>query len=77
MSWSVLSTVLKDKGNSQQSRSPAETPLGRAACWVDDNFASAVELSGVSDVQEPTPTYVFLPFSWILLALILNSGRAD
>lgn len=48
----------REKKSLQQSRSPAENPLGRAACWVDDNFASAVELSGVSDVQEATPTYV-------------------
>lgn len=48
----------REKKSLQRSRSPAENPLGRAACWVDDNFASAVELSGVSDVQEATPTYV-------------------
>ncbi|UOH80007.1 hypothetical protein LQV05_002656 [Cryptococcus neoformans] len=41
-------------------QSPAENPLGRAACWVDDNFASAVELSGVSDVQEATPTLTLI-----------------
>lgn len=66
------------KKSSQQNRSPAENPLGRAACWVDDNFASAVELSGVSDVQEATPTYVYprhsYENSW---ALIPNLGRID
>lgn len=54
----LVAKKIREKKSSQQSRSPAENPLGRAACWVDDNFASAVELSGVSDVQEATPTYV-------------------
>ncbi|ODO07461.1 capsular associated protein [Cryptococcus wingfieldii CBS 7118] len=41
-------------------RNPEETPLGRAACWVDDNVAGAVELSGISDVHGTTTTLTLI-----------------
>jgi len=37
-------------------RNPEEDPLGRAACWVDDDFANAVELTGAAGVGGSTPT---------------------
>ncbi|WVO17870.1 hypothetical protein L204_105568 [Cryptococcus depauperatus] len=37
-----------------------DTPLGRAACWVDDNHAGAVELSGGADVGGTTPTLTLI-----------------
>ena len=41
-------------------RNPADNPLGRVACWVDDNVAGAVELTGVADVHESTPTLTLI-----------------
>ncbi|WVQ85407.1 hypothetical protein IAT38_007572 [Cryptococcus sp. DSM 104549] len=41
-------------------QNPEDSPLGRAACWVDDNYAGAVELSGVSDVHDTTPTLTLI-----------------
>jgi len=38
------------------NRNPEEKPLGRVACWVDDNYANAYELTGTSDVHDTTPT---------------------
>nr|XP_018267158.1 capsular associated protein [Kwoniella dejecticola CBS 10117]OBR89316.1 capsular associated protein [Kwoniella dejecticola CBS 10117] len=37
-------------------QNPEDRPLGRAACWVDDNYANAVELSGIADVHDTTTT---------------------
>ncbi len=39
-------------------QSPEDRPLGRAMCWVDDNTAGAVELSGTADVPDVVPTWV-------------------
>ncbi|WVQ97351.1 hypothetical protein IAU59_004462 [Kwoniella sp. CBS 9459] len=41
-------------------QNPEERPLGRAACWVDDNYAGAVELSGTSDVHDTTITLTLI-----------------
>ncbi|WVR05847.1 hypothetical protein IAU60_002873 [Kwoniella sp. DSM 27419] len=41
-------------------QNPEERPLGRAACWVDDNYAGAVELSGTSDVHDTTLTLTII-----------------
>ncbi|RXK36183.1 capsular associated protein [Tremella mesenterica] len=39
---------------------PEDRPLGRAACWVDDNIAGAVELTGTADVHDTTPTLTLI-----------------
>jgi hypothetical protein len=39
-------------------QSPEDRPLGRAMCWVDDNSAGAVELSGTANVPDVVPTWV-------------------
>lgn len=38
------------------TRNPEDQALGRAACWVDDDYANAVELTGTAEVGESTPT---------------------
>lgn len=37
-------------------RAPADEPLGRVECWVDDNVGNAMELKGNVDVHGPTET---------------------
>lgn len=37
-------------------QSPDDRPLGNALCWVDDNVAGGVELSGTADVYDVVPT---------------------
>lgn len=39
---------------------PASKGLGRAACWVDDDYAGRVELSGSADVPNTTPTLTII-----------------
>ncbi|KAK8865892.1 hypothetical protein IAR55_001040 [Kwoniella newhampshirensis] len=41
-------------------QNPEDRPLGRAACWVDDNYGGAVELSGIADVHDTTPTLTLI-----------------
>jgi hypothetical protein len=56
--------------------------LGKVACWVDDNTAGAVELTGTADVGDSTPTYVpfaqsvnlMLTFSLTMIDLGVPSG---
>lgn len=38
------------------SRNPEDQALGKVACWVDDDYGNAVELTGTAEVGEPTPT---------------------
>jgi hypothetical protein len=42
------------------NRQPAERPLGRVACWVDDNVAGGKELTGNADVPDVTPTLTII-----------------
>ncbi|ORY28979.1 capsular associated protein [Naematelia encephala] len=42
---------------------PMDRHSGRAACWVDDNFSGAVELSGSADVHDTTPTLTLIDFN--------------
>ncbi|CAD6573799.1 MAG: Cap64p [Tremellales sp. Tagirdzhanova-0007] len=41
-------------------QNPENERLGRAACWVDDNYAGAVELTGTGDVHTTTPTMTLI-----------------
>lgn len=41
-------------------QAPEDKPLGHAMCWVDDNVAGAVELSGVADVPDVVPTLTII-----------------
>ncbi|ORX34281.1 capsular associated protein [Kockovaella imperatae] len=41
-------------------QNPEDHPLGRAACWVDDNYGGAVELTGTADVHDVTPTLTLI-----------------
>ncbi|KAL7423831.1 hypothetical protein Q5752_001415 [Cryptotrichosporon argae] len=41
-------------------QNPEDRALGRAACWVDDNYAGRVELSGSADVPDTTPTLTII-----------------
>ena len=48
---------MKFESGADEDRNPAEQELGRAACWVDDNYAGAVELTGTAEVGSSTPTW--------------------
>jgi len=39
---------------------PTSQPGGRAACWVDDDYAGRVELSGTAEVGDTTPTLTII-----------------
>ena len=41
-------------------RNPESNGLGKAACWVDDNYAGAVELTGSAEVADTTPTLTLI-----------------
>lgn len=41
-------------------QSPEKSALGNALCWVDDNVAGGVELSGTADVSDVVPTLVMI-----------------
>lgn len=43
-----------------RNRDTAQKALGKAACWVDDNYAGAFELTGVAEVGDTTPTLTLI-----------------